>query len=116
MPTVNVQIQTTGGIHKVTVNPERLHLGNGQHDVVITWRATNQTTFLPDGHAFAWLDNDPRAPKVRRTGDTTLTSDRFSNDFGRESVIWRYMIGVEKGGVRIQVDPEVDNDPPLGPG
>jgi hypothetical protein len=117
MPDVNVQIQTTsGGIHKVTVNPERLRLRNGQNGLVITWRARGQTTFLPGRDAFDWLDDDRRAPRVTRVDDTTLRSDPFDNDFGGASVIWRYLIGVEKNGVKIQVDPEVDNDPPLGPG
>ena len=116
MENVNVQIQTAGGIHKVTVHPERLRLRNGQQNIVITWRASNQTTFLRGSDAFAWIDGDRRAPRVTRVDDTTLRSDPFNNDFGKETVTWRYMIGVEKNGVRIQVDPEVDNDPPLGPG
>lgn len=112
MPTVNVQIQTTGGIHKVTINPGRLRIPPGT-GVVLQWKASNGTTFLPEPDCFAWQPSTGNPPAVRRTDDTTLTSDPYTNDFSEE-VVWEYMIGVEKNGVKIKVDPEVDNDPPRG--
>ena len=116
MPTVNVQIQTTsGGTHKVTIHPSRVRIQNGDKGVVITWSATGPTTFLPGADAFKWLPapGAPTPPAVSRRDDNTLVSAAYDNNFGSE-VVWEYMIGVEKDGVRIQVDPEVDNDPPAG--
>lgn len=115
MPQINVQIQTTSGIHKVTIHPGRLRIPNGDKGVVITWNATGPTTFLPGNEAFRWLPNvGPTPPRVTRKDDNTLESEAYDNDFEHE-VVWEYMIGVEKDGVKIQIDPEVDNDPPIGP-
>ena len=114
MPTINVQIQTTSGIHKVTIHPSRLRIRNGETGVVITWSATGPTTFLPGADAFKWLPNDDGRPAVTRVDDNTLRSEPYDNDFDTE-IVWEYLIGVEKDGVKIQVDPEVDNDPPIGP-
>ena len=113
MPNVNVRIATTGGIHKVTISPQRLRIPNGSTNVVITWRASNGTTFLTGTDAFQWINPSTvlPPPNVTRTNDTTLTSDAYTNNTSVE-VIWEYMLGVEKDGVKIQVDPEVDNDPP----
>lgn len=115
MPTINVQIQTTsGGIHKVTINPSRLRIPNGTTGVVITWSATGPTTFLPGNDAFQWLTTTPTPPAVTRVDDNTLRSASYDNTFDKE-IVWEYLIGVQKDGVKIQVDPEVDNDPPIGP-
>ena len=115
MPNVNVQVQTTGsGIHKVTINPERLRIPPGAKDVIITWKADGPTTFLSGRDGFSWLDTG--TPNVRQVDPTTFESDKFDNpSTGKTAIVWRYLIGVEEGGVKIQVDPEVDNDPPLGP-
>jgi len=109
MPNVNVQVQTSNGIHKVTIHPERLRIPNGSTSVVITWNASGPTTFLAGNDAFKWLSSG--APAVTRIDDNTLQSAPFDNT-GTTEVVWRYLIGVEEGGVKIQVDPEVDNDPP----
>ena len=116
MPQINVQIQTTaGGIHKVTINPGRLRIPNGDTGVVITWSATGPTTFLPGNEGFRWQPNvGPTPPAVTRVNDNTLQSASYDNNFDQE-VVWEYLIGVQKDGVKIQVDPEVDNDPPIGP-
>ncbi|HVG24082.1 MAG TPA: hypothetical protein VND45_08020 [Thermoanaerobaculia bacterium] len=112
MPQVNVQIQTSsGGINKVTINPDRLRIAPGTTGVVIVWKANGQSAFLPGNDAFSWLTSNPTPPTVTRTDDHTLTSASYDNTFETE-VVWKYMIGVEKDGVKIQVDPEVDNDPP----
>lgn len=113
MPTVNVQIQTTGGVHKVTIHPGRLRIPQGT-GIVIVWKAAGPATFLPEPQCFQWLTPSPAPPAVSRTDDNTLTSAPYTNNFPEE-VIWEYMIGVQEGGVKIQVDPEVDNDPPAGP-
>lgn len=110
MPNVNVTVQTTNGIHKVNINPERLRVPRGDKNVVITWKASGPTTFLAGNDAFKWLS--PNAPAVTRVDDNTLQSAPYDNDPTTEPV-WQYLIGVEEGGVKIQVDPEVDNDPPL---
>ncbi|HVE72283.1 MAG TPA: hypothetical protein VNI54_13020 [Thermoanaerobaculia bacterium] len=111
MPHVNVQIQTTSDIHKVTIHPERLRIPNGSRNVVVTWNASGPTTFLPGKDGFDWLSSG--APTVHRVDDHTLRSDPFDNT-GTTEVVWRYMLGVERDGVKIKVDPEVDNDPPIG--
>src|SRR5690349_7504089 len=104
MPNVNVQVQTTGGgIDKVTINPERLRIPNGPSTVAITWKASGPTTFLPGNDAFCWI-SAPTAPTVTRVDDNTLQSASFVNNGA--GVVWRYLIGVEENGVKIQVDPE----------
>lgn len=110
MPNVNVQIQTTNAVNKVTINPQRLHVPQGT-GIVITWSATGPTTFLPNPDCFRWLTTSPTPPAVTRTNDNTLTSAAYDNNFSSE-VVWEYMIGVQKDGLKIQIDPEVDNDPP----
>lgn len=114
MSTVNVRVDVKqDGTHKVTIQPSRLRVPNGSANVTITWNAMNGTTFLPNPSAFEWIVGVgvPDPPVVTRVDDTKLQSAPYSNDFGSE-VVWEYMIGVQKNGVRIQVDPEVDNDPP----
>jgi hypothetical protein len=108
---VNVQVQTANGIHKVTIHPERLRVKRGEQNVVITWKASGPTTFLAGNDAFKWLSAG--APAVTRVDDRTLQSAPYDNKTTTPPV-WRYLIGVEEGGVKIQVDPEVDNDPPIG--
>ncbi len=111
---VNVQLQTTNGIHKVTIHPERLRIPPKAKDVVITWKASGPTTFLAGKDGFNWLDTG--APNVQQLDPNTLESDKFDNlSTTTTEIVWRYLIGVENGGVKIQVDPEVDNDPPIGP-
>ena len=117
MPTVhvNVQVQIQSGIHTVTINPERVHVPPRAKDVVIVWNAPGSTKFLPANAAFNWKASG--APAVTRTDDHTLTSAKFDNpNTGTTELVWKYLIGVEgSDGVMIQVDPEADNDPPIGP-
>lgn len=116
MHTINVNMQTTDGdTHKVTIKPSRLRIKNGEQGVVITWSAAGPTTFLQGDAGFKWMPNvGPTPPTVKYIDANTLRSEPYDNTFSTE-VVWEYQIGVQKDGVKIVVDPEVDNDPPIGP-
>lgn len=116
MPTVTVRIEKLDDIHKVTISPSRLRIPNGDKGVVITWNAPGLNEFLPGDEGFQWkpMPGAPPPPRVTHKDAHTLEAAPYDNDFPVE-VVWEYLIGVQKEGVKIQVDPEVDNDPPVGP-
>jgi hypothetical protein len=115
---VNVTVREEPAISRVflSVDPERVLL-NGEIGNKIVWKVTDPAVARfesAEDVVFSSVDGKARFPVVFNPSDGTITGI-VTGDPERNETIYAYKITVHfpKYGVAIQMDPEVDNPPPV---
>lgn len=104
---VNCSMQTNPNSVMVNVAPF-------QRDVLdktptIEWVADGDGTTFPTSNFFSWKSGGPGFLPTRSTDGKKLTlayTQTAASD-------WTYAIALENDGVRVDLDPEIHNDPPV---
>lgn len=97
----------------ISITPTRLNVPNQsaiQNRLVWTIRDDNPATF-DSTEFFEWKDTSTGRPAVSFISNKRLESDTYTNDGGARR-LWAYKIKISNEWV----DPEVNNQPPGGPG
>lgn len=110
MPTVTRTITVTMDSQgNIDIRPTFVNIPNGPDTIVLRWEAVAPASF-PSSGFFNWKAGSGQPTVNFQTADV-LQSDTYVNN-GSERRLWRYSINVSG----VEVDPEVNNQPPGGGG
>ena len=108
---ITVTLTNRANTIDVGVNPPSARVGHGATAVHLVWTATGPGASFPATNFFRWK-GAPAAPAVTRISATQLQSADYVNNGAGET--WQYMVAISNGTITVNIDPEVDNQPPGG--
>ena len=105
---VNCSMQKNPNSATVNLAPFRREVPDESPTLV--WEADGSGTTFPSSNFFAWkAGGGPGSTPTRSVDGKTLTLT-YTNSASSD---WSYAIAVENDGVRVDMDPEIHNDPPV---
>lgn len=104
---VNCSMQTNPNSVTVNVAPFRRDVPDKTPTLV--WEADGNGTTFPATNFFTWKNGGPGSSPTRSPDGKTLTLS-YTQSTPSD---WTYAIAIENDGVRVDVDPEIHNDPPV---
>ena len=104
---VNCSMQKNPNSVTVNIAPFRRDVPDAAPTLV--WEADGNGTTFPSANFFSWKSGGPGSNPTRSSDGKTLTLT-YSNSGPSD---WTYKIAIENDGVRVDVDPEIHNDPPV---
>jgi hypothetical protein len=75
----------------------------------VVWEADGNDTIFPSSNFFSWKSGGPGSNPTRSSDGKTLT---LTYSVSSPST-WSYAISLENAGVKVTVDPDIHNDPPI---
>lgn len=111
---INVTMTTQGSVIDVSIPP----VVRNQHSTVnqyqLVWNASGPNASFPSSNPFSWKGGSGQPNVTRNSTGSQLISDPFWNN-GSTGSRWEYTVGITNGTVTVNVDPEIDNEPPPRP-
>lgn len=114
MAVVERPIHCTVSPAGISIVPTRLNVPNSDVDAnTLAWIIPPENSGTFDSNEFfEWKDTSSGRPAVRFVNSKRLESDTYSNGMGEPRRVWSYKIRISGEWV----DPEINNQPPGGPG
>ena len=104
---VNCSMQKNPNAVTVTAAPFRRDVNDTNPTVI--WEADGNGTTFPSSDYFAWKTGGTGTLPTRSSDGKSLSLTYTSNSTNT----WTYAITVENNGVKVVIDPEIHNDPPI---
>ena len=107
--TIPVTVTQQGSVIDIKIKPVT-HVPNNSDEQQLQWKLQGSPGWsFPSSDYFNWKTGSGQ-PQVSQSA-TQLTAAGYVND-DKNRRRWEYMIAVTNGTLTINIDPEVDNQPP----
>lgn len=108
---ITVNLTVSGSTIDIDI-PGSVPVRNSKTDTYkLVWTISGPNASFPASNFFNWRSSPGQPTVTRNPAGNQLTSTEYSNDANNRRK-WKYTIGLTNGTTTINLDPEVDNEPP----